>query len=60
MLKYGPIWITRYWLSSWCFSAGLYLCPNRRYSREVRQLLAEHNARVVAEVEAGRAMSASQ
>lgn len=45
-----PVWMMRYWVSSWLLSASLAVMPNRRYAADVRAALTMLNVRVTDEV----------
>lgn len=36
-----PIWMCRYWLSSWAISFALWIIPNRAYATDLRARIHE-------------------
>lgn len=57
MWRTSPVFMIRYWLSSWLISAALFIMPSRRYSDELRRRVYQFRNEVMAEVITHRAKS---
>ena len=55
-----PIWMLRYWLSSWAITFGLWIMPEPAYARDLRRRIYEFRDEASARILAARMIRESE